>query len=391
MSKKNISSLQLLDVAFCIPPGATLEEEIDALGISQKELALRTGLTVQTINRIIKGSTPITTDTAQKLAYVTNTSASFWLGLEMDYREALKQQSLGEEVTKNAAKDFVKEFPYKELVTRGVCRQTNNPAEQKEELLHFFAVSGESQYRSTYEKGLVGAARVGYSQKWNAGAFSAWLRLGEIAATKIETRPFSYDKLKNAIQEVKNLVNDSPDKVWGRIQSILSDSGVAAVVVPELKGTHAFGFSRFIASDKAIVQLSLKGGRVGTFWFNLFHELCHLLKHGKKKVFVNLSESMSDKYSYSQCDKEEEEANKFSRDILISPADWKYFVSRGNFSIEAIKRFAEYIKIPVDIIIGRLQKDKIIHYAQHVKYQQKVQTLGFEIPQISLAVEPDIE
>ena len=106
---------------------------------------------------------------------------------------------------------------------------------------------------------------------------------------------------------------------------------------------------------------------------------------------MNLSESMSDKYSYSQCDKEEEEANKFSRDILISPADWKYFVSRGNFSIEAIKRFAEYIKIPVDIIIGRLQKDKIIHYAQHVKYQQKVQTLGFEIPQISLAVEPDIE
>lgn len=389
MSKKN--SLQLLNVAFCIPPGATLEEEIDALGISQKELALRTGLTVQTINRIIKGSTPITTDTAQKLAYVTNTSAGFWLGLEMDYREALKQQSLEEDETKNAAKAFVGEFPYKELVDRGVCRQTSNPAEQKEELLHFFAVSGESQYRSTYEEGLAGAARVGYSQKWNSGSFSAWLRLGEIAASKIETSPFSYDKLKNAIQKVRTLVNDSPDQVWEKIQSILSDSGVAAVVIPELKGTHAYGFSRFITPDKAIVQLSLKGGRVGTFWFNLFHELCHLLKHGKKKVFVNLSEPESDKYSNSKCDKEEEEANKFSRDILISPADWKYFVSRGNFSIEAINNYAEYLKIPVDIIIGRLQRSKIIHYAQYVKYQQKVKPLGFEVSQIALSVDPFIE
>lgn len=389
MSKKN--SLLLLNVAFCIPPGATLEEEIDAMGISQKELAQRTGLTVQTINRIIKGSTPITTDTAQKLAYVTNTSASFWLGLEMDYREALKQQSLGEEETKNAAKAFVREFPYKELVDRGACKQTTNPAEMKEELLRFFAVSGESQYRRTYESVLEGAARVGFSQKWNSGAFSAWLRLGEIAASKIETRAFSYEKLKNAIQEVRSSVNDSPDKVWGKLQAILSDAGVAAVVIPELKGTHAYGFSRFITPDKAIVQLSLKGGRVGTFWFNLFHELCHLLKHGKKKVFVNLNEQTSDKYADSKCDKEEKEANKFSRDILISPMDWKYFMSRGNFSIESIRNFAEYLKIPMDIILGRLQKDKIIHYAQYVKYQQKVKPLGFEVSQIALSVDPFIE
>ncbi len=387
MSKKIINSLQLLDVAFCIPPGATLEEEIDALGITQKDLALRTGLTVQTINRIIKGTTPITAETAQKLAYVTNTSACFWLGLEMNYREALKQQAMGEEATMNAAKSFVREFPYKELVDRGACNQTSNPAEMKEELLRFFAVSGESQYRSTYESVLEGAARVGFSQKWNSGAFSAWLRLGEIAASKIETQTFSYEKLKNAIQEVRTHVNDSPDKVWGKIQAILSDSGVAAVVIPELKGTHAFGFSRFITPDKAIVQLSLKGGRVGTFWFNLFHELCHLLKHGKKKVFVNLNELASDKYADSKCDKEEKEANKFSRDILISPADWKYFMCRGNFSIESIRNFAEYLKMPIDIILGRLQKDKIIPYCQFVGYQQKVNALGFELPQTSMDID----
>ena len=102
---------------------------------------------------------------------------------------------------------------------------------------------------------------------------------------------------------------------------------------------------------------------------------------------MNLNEQTSDKYADSKCDKEEKEANKFSRDILISPVDWKYFMSRGNFSIESIRNFAEYLKIPMDIILGRLQKDKIILYSQYVGYQQKVNALGFELPQVSMDVD----
>lgn len=389
MSKKNINSLQLLDVAFCIPPGATLEEEINALGITQKDLALRTGLTVQTINRIIKGSTPITAETAQKLAYVTNTSACFWLGLEMNYREALKQQSLEEDETKNAAKAFVGKFPYKELVDRGVCRQTSNPAEQKEELLHFFAVSGEPQYRSTYEEGLAGAARVGYSKKWDSASFASWLRLGEIAAMQMDTCAFSYEKLKDAIQKVRQLINDTPETIWGKVQMVLSEAGVAAVVIPELEKTHVSGFSRFISPEKAILQLSLRGGRVGTFWFNLFHELCHLLKHGKKKIFVNVSESLTVKHADSKEDAEEKEANDYSRNVLIPASEWKFFVLKGNFSIESIRNYAQYINVPVDVIIGRLKKEKRIAYYELVNYHQNVDITSFEIPQLATPIEPD--
>ena len=38
---------------YAVPPGETLQETIDALGLSQKELSERTGLADKTINQII--------------------------------------------------------------------------------------------------------------------------------------------------------------------------------------------------------------------------------------------------------------------------------------------------------------------------------------------------
>jgi len=37
---------------YAIPPGETLKEVMESLNMSQKELAIRTGVTVQTLNRI---------------------------------------------------------------------------------------------------------------------------------------------------------------------------------------------------------------------------------------------------------------------------------------------------------------------------------------------------
>ena len=44
---------------YAVPPGATLQETIDSLGMTQRELALRTGMAPKTINEIINGKAPI--------------------------------------------------------------------------------------------------------------------------------------------------------------------------------------------------------------------------------------------------------------------------------------------------------------------------------------------
>ena len=74
---------------YAVAPGETLQEVMESLGMSQKELAVRTELTVQSLNRIFRGEQPITPYTAARLELVTGTPARLWNNLEANYRERL--------------------------------------------------------------------------------------------------------------------------------------------------------------------------------------------------------------------------------------------------------------------------------------------------------------
>lgn len=72
---------------IAIPPGEYLTEEIEARGISQKELAKRMGRPLNAINEIINGKKSITAETALQLERVVpEIRAKFWLNLEIDYQ-----------------------------------------------------------------------------------------------------------------------------------------------------------------------------------------------------------------------------------------------------------------------------------------------------------------
>lgn len=72
-----------------IPPGETLAEEIEALGISRTQLAAALGQPAQAVNEIIQGERPITEETALGLERVLGIGAHVWSGLESAYRMTL--------------------------------------------------------------------------------------------------------------------------------------------------------------------------------------------------------------------------------------------------------------------------------------------------------------
>jgi HTH-type transcriptional regulator / antitoxin HigA len=76
---------------YVSPPGETLSETLETLGMSQAELARRMGRPVKTINEIIQKKVAITAETALQLEQVLNIPASFWLQREQQYREALSR------------------------------------------------------------------------------------------------------------------------------------------------------------------------------------------------------------------------------------------------------------------------------------------------------------
>src|SRR5713226_6900861 len=102
---------------YAVAPGATLLETIQSQGISQAELAKRTGRPLKTINEIIKGKAAITAETALQLEHVLGVPASFWNNRERLYRESLARREDNERLLR--AVEWPKRFPIAEMVKLG--------------------------------------------------------------------------------------------------------------------------------------------------------------------------------------------------------------------------------------------------------------------------------
>lgn len=74
---------------YAVPPGETLKETLKSIGMTQAELSSRTGRSKRTINKITRGNTAITPDTAIQFERVLGVPASFWNNLERNYQETL--------------------------------------------------------------------------------------------------------------------------------------------------------------------------------------------------------------------------------------------------------------------------------------------------------------
>ncbi|MHB0935838.1 MAG: HigA family addiction module antitoxin [Armatimonadota bacterium] len=74
--------------AVLIHPGEILKDELDARGMTQKELAEKTNRPQQTISLIINGRKGISEETAVDLeeAFDGQLTAEFWINLDANYR-----------------------------------------------------------------------------------------------------------------------------------------------------------------------------------------------------------------------------------------------------------------------------------------------------------------
>ncbi|MFT5781200.1 MAG: addiction module HigA family antidote [Pseudomonas sp.] len=82
-----------------IHPGELLREEfLEPLGITPTALARALNVSAPTINDIVRERRGVTADVAIRLARYFDTSAQFWMNLQMEYSLAIKLASSGEEI-----------------------------------------------------------------------------------------------------------------------------------------------------------------------------------------------------------------------------------------------------------------------------------------------------
>ena len=76
---------------IAIPPGYTIEEQLNENQLTQKEFAKLMELTENSVNALISGQMLLSTDIATKLEKVLGMPAQFWLNLEAIYREKIER------------------------------------------------------------------------------------------------------------------------------------------------------------------------------------------------------------------------------------------------------------------------------------------------------------
>ncbi|MDX2345916.1 MAG: HigA family addiction module antitoxin [Legionella sp.] len=68
-----------------IHPGEILKDELDALGLSANQFALKLHVPANRITSILNGKRAITPETALRLAKLFGTTAEFWINLQTIY------------------------------------------------------------------------------------------------------------------------------------------------------------------------------------------------------------------------------------------------------------------------------------------------------------------
>jgi len=333
-----------------VPPGEMLTETLEALDLSQAELARRMDRPVQAINEIARGIKEITPETAIQLERVLGVPAHVWLGLETEYQHTKARLHDRKRLEAEAA--LTVNFPCEAMARLGWIPKTRDLVERAGHLLSFFGVGSLRVVREAE----AAAFRVSRTREAQSGALAAWLRKGALQAQSIATKPFREERLRSILPELRRLTTQLPAVFEPGATEALASAGVALVFLPHLPKTHANGAARWLSPEKALIQLSLRGKWADIFWFTLFHEIGHLLLHGRRDVFIELEEG--DK------DSREDEADKFAGDILIPPDAFKAFTrSHPRASGADVSAFARSQGISDGIVVGRLQFEKVIRYS----------------------------
>jgi len=332
------------------PPGDTLAETLEALGMTQIDLADRVGLSRKTVNQIIQGSAPITAETAIKLETALGTPAAFWLNLDANYQEFLARKA--QQINFQDAISWLKRIPYKEMVGLGWLPAGVSDEEKVGYTLAFYGTATPALWESYWAKFTVRFRKSKLATD-ELGIASAWLRKGELDAQKIQTQPFDAEKFKAALKQIRALTKKQPAEFQHKMQQLCAEAGVALVFTPELKKLRVSGATYWLTKDKAIIQLSLLYKSDDHFWFTFFHEARHVLQEIKTGVFV---EGLKDG------DDAERDANAFACEFLIPKDQYTVFIQSRDFAQHEVASFAQRLDIAPGIVVGRLQHDKIIRF-----------------------------
>lgn len=321
------------ELAVVVSPGRHLAEKLEEMGLDANDLAARMGYTPKAVNDILQGNCRIMPEVAIMLEMVTEIPASFWLRSQIAYDEYLSRERVKASLSDQPL--WRKSFP-EELGVRDWVRRGKNEADDKSglSLLKFFAVASPQAWDSYYKDARLKVAfRISLADVKDPYAMSAWIRRGEILSDQDPMeklgQPAVRKNLKAALPEIiafaaankvrpkskKRITYWTPeaevvDDCMTGLQALCRKIGIRVLFVQNFKSSPVHGMYRWY-KDVPLIQLHDRFEKRATMWFTFFHELAHVLYHGKKGICL---QNIEITHNYPE---KEDEANAFAQKCMV--------------------------------------------------------------------------
>lgn len=133
-------------------------------------------------------------------------------------------------------------------------------------------------------------------------------------------------------------------------KAMLYEVGIPLIIEPHLTNTHLDG-AALLGPQFPVIGMTLRYDRLDNFWFVLFHELIHVIKHLQKGRL----DTIFDDLDCESKDKNEQEADMLAEEIMIPSSRWMTALPRYVRSMEAATNFAAELGISPAIIAGRIR------------------------------------
>lgn len=348
-----------------IHPGETIADVLEERGITQAELAARADVSPAYVSNVIAGKRDISSKFAMALEYALGVPKSFWLNLQANYDAELLELNEADTVTdeERVALQSLREI-ISFLKKRNMMPNNQSRGDAVLSLRKIFCMSDISKLGTLVA---VGAFRVSKTATVDPIVMGAWLRLCQIIIEQDSKTVARFD-VKNVgqmISELKSIMTNQQSDLQNDLRNVMARYGIKFSVVHNFRGAPVHGYISQNKNGEYQMVLTIRGSFADIFWFSLFHEIGHIVNGDVSKVsgFIDvLNDADANR---------EKAADKFASDALLDPESYSRFVENGDYTINAIIKYAGSQNVAPYIVIGRLQREGRVRYNWYSQYKQR--------------------
>ncbi len=337
-------------------PGAKLGEILALVGMSRKELALRTGVSEKHIDAVVAGGRDLSLAFAKRLECALGVPARDWMDLQLRYDESVFEQKEQSRFHPDELEISVRLAPV--LPVLKDCRLLGAPSDDIGAVRELRAFMGVSDLRAVPE--IVHSA---VYRAWFRGVddldpymLLTWQQMCERLTEKLSAAvPLNVQKLKDSVPAVKHLMFYPEKGLSFHIMKALAPCGVAFRLVRPFDGLPVRGYARRRSDGRCLLCLPIRREPQNAFWHTLFREISRI---------VNGSGNFMDFFGKDDAGTY---ADECADELLIPGIRYRRLTANGDLSFDTVRRFAESQIVPEHILLARLIRDGFLEETEETR------------------------